>query len=113
MMKKTIISVGLALLIAGCSASQPEKPMSLKEQYEAALARTQAAVEKAASMEGEWRDIRWKKSKKRYLPKAIEAAKAGDYEKALKLLSIAEFQAEMGYKQAMAEKNAGPHLYGL
>ncbi|HHB11755.1 MAG TPA: SoxXA-binding protein [Chromatiales bacterium] len=113
MMKKSIVSIGLALLIAGCNATTPEKPMTLKEQYEAALARTQAAVKKAASVDGEWRDIRWKKSKKKYLPKAIEAAKAGDYEKALKLLKIAEFQAEMGYKQAMAEKDAGPHLYGL
>jgi hypothetical protein len=112
-MKHLILTLGLALLVAGCNATTPSKPMSLKEQYEAALARTQAAVEKAASVEGEWRDIRWKKSKKKYLPKAIEAAKAGDYEKALKLLKIAEFQANMGYKQAMAEKNAGPWLYGL
>ncbi len=112
-MKRLILTFGLALVVAGCNATTPEKSMSLKDQYEAALARTQAAVKKAASVEGEWRDIRWKKSKKRYLPKAIEAAKAGDYQKALKLLSIAEFQAKMGYQQAMAEKDAGPWLYGL
>jgi len=112
-MKKLITTLGLALLIAGCNATTPSKPMSMKEQYEAALARTQAAVEKAASVEGEWRDIRWKKSKKRYLPNAIKAAEAGDYEKALKLLGIAEFQAKMGYQQAISQKNAGPHLYGM
>ncbi len=112
-MKKTFATIGLALLVAGCNATTPETAMTPKAQYEAALARTQEWVDKAASVDGEWRDIRWKKSKKKYLPKAIEAAKAGDYEKALKLLSIAEFQARMGYEQAMAEKDAGPHLYGL
>lgn len=112
-MKKLIVTMGLALVISGCGATTPEKPASLQAQYDAALERTQAAVKKAASVGGEWRDIRWKKSKKQYLPKAIEAAKAGDYAKALKLLEIAEFQANAGYKQAMAQKNAGPHLYGL
>lgn len=112
-MKRMITTLALAMLIAGCNATTPSKPMSLQAQYEAALARTLAAVEKAASVDGEWNDIRGKKSKKKYLPNAIKAAKAGDYEKALKLLEIAEFQAKMGYEQAMAQKNAGPHLYGL
>ena len=109
-MKKLIVAFGMALLIAGCNATTPEKPASLQEQYEMALADTQAAVEKAAAVGGEWRDIRWKKSKKKYLPSAQQAAAAGDYEKALKLLEIAKFQAEAGYKQAMEQKNAGPRF---
>lgn len=109
-MKKLITAFGLILLIAGCNATTPEKPASMKAQYEAALAETQAAVKKAASVGGEWRDIRWKKSKKKYLPSAVKAAEAGDYAKALKLLEIAKFQAEAGYKQAMAQKNAGPRF---
>ncbi|WP_456412518.1 hypothetical protein [Thiolapillus sp.] len=109
-MKKLIAAFGLTLLIAGCNATTPEKPASLKAQYEVALKNAQAAVEKAAAVDGEWRDIRWKKSKKRYLPSAIKAAEAGDYEKALKLLEIATFQAEAGYKQAMEQKNAGPRF---
>ncbi|WP_456405347.1 hypothetical protein [Thiolapillus sp.] len=109
-MKKLIAAFGLALLIAGCTASTPEKPSNLQAQYETALKNAQAAVDKAASVGGEWRDIRWKKSKKKYLPSAIKAAEAGDYEKALKLLEIVQFQAEAGYKQAMAQKNAGPRF---
>ncbi|HDK38036.1 MAG TPA: SoxXA-binding protein [Thiolapillus brandeum] len=109
-MKKLIAAFGLALLITGCTASTPEKPTSLQAQYESALKNAQAAVDKAASVGGEWRDIRWKKSKKKYLPSAIKAAEAGDYEKALKLLEIVQFQAEAGYKQAMAQKNAGPRF---
>jgi hypothetical protein len=109
-MKKLITAFGLILLITGCNASTQVKPTNVKAQYEAMLADTQAAVKKAASVGGEWRDIRWKKSKKKYLPSAIKAAEAGDYEKALKLLDIAKFQAEAGYKQAMAQKNAGPRF---
>lgn len=109
-MKKLITAFGLALLITGCNATTPEKPASAQAQYEAALKNAQAAVDKAASVGGEWRDIRWKKSKKKYLPSAIAAAKAGDYKKALELLEIVQFQAEAGYKQAMAQKNAGPRF---
>jgi len=112
-MKRLITTLGLALLIAGCNATTPTKNMTLKEQYEAKLAQTQADVKKAASVEGEWRDIRWKKSKKKYLPSAIKAAEAGDYQKALKLLEIADFQAKMGYQQAMEQKNAGPQNFGI
>ena len=109
-MKKLIVAFGLALLITGCTATTAEKPASPQAQYEAALKNAQAAVDKAASVGGEWRDIRWKKSKKKYLPSAIKAAEAGDYEKALKLLEIVQFQAEAGYKQAMEQKNAGPRF---
>ena len=109
-MKKLIVAFGLALFIAGCNATTSEKPASAKAQYEAALSNAQAAVDKAASVGGEWRDIRWKKPKKKYLPSAVKAAEAGDYEKALKLLDIVQFQAEAGYKQAMAQKNAGPRF---
>ncbi|WP_456379484.1 hypothetical protein [Thiolapillus sp.] len=109
-MKKFIAAFCLALLITGCNATTAEKPTSLQAQYEVALKNAQAAVEKAASVDGEWRDIRWKKSKKQYLPSAIKAAEAGDYKKALELLEIATFQAEAGYKQAIEQKNAGPRF---
>jgi PBP1b-binding outer membrane lipoprotein LpoB len=109
-MKKLITAFGLALLIAGCNATTPEKPAGKQAEYEAALKNAQVAVNKAASVGGEWRDIRWKKSKKKYLPSAVKAAKAGDYDKALKLLKIVQFQAEAGYKQAMAQKSAGPRF---
>ncbi len=52
---------------------------SSKAEYETAFAKAQAAVGKAASVGGEWRNISCKKPKKKYLPSAIEAAEAGDY----------------------------------
>lgn len=81
---------------------------SEKASYEVLHAKTVAAANKAKSVDGEWRDIRWGKSKIKYIPSAEKAAKAGDYAKAMKLLKIAKFQAEKGYEQAMEQKNAGP-----
>ncbi|BAO45258.1 hypothetical protein [Thiolapillus brandeum] len=106
-MKKLIPIIGLSLMLTGLAQASDD---ALKAAYESELQETQAAVEKAASVGGEWRDIRWKKSKKKFLPNAIKAAKAGDYVKALNLLDIAKFQAIAGYKQAMAQKNAGPRF---
>ena len=91
--------------------------------YKKALAEATAAVDKAASVGGEWRDTRWKKStfvkyktkdgkteKGSYMGIAAIAAKDGDYKKAISLLETAKFQGEMGYQQAMNQKNAGPHF---
>jgi len=91
-------------------------------KYKALLASTTAIVDKAASVGGEWRDTRWKKSKfvkytapddgktikSSFMGAAAEAAKHGDYEKAIEFLKTAKFQGEMGYQQAMEQKNAGP-----
>jgi len=93
-------------------------------KYKALLASTTAIVNKAASAGGEWRDTRWKKSKfvkytapddgktikSSYMGAAAEAAKHGDYEKAIEFLETAKFQGEMGYRQAMEQKNAGPRF---
>ncbi len=106
-MKQLLLAFGAFLLLASQAQANND---ALKAAYESELAKTQAAVEKAASVGGEWRDIRWKKSKKKYLPNAIKAAKAGQYVKALNLLDIAKFQAEAGYQQAMEQKNAGPRF---
>ena len=93
-------------------------------KYKALLASTTAIVDKAASVGGEWRDTRWNKSKfvkytapddgttikSSYMGAAAEAAKHGDYEKAIEFLETAKFQGEMGYRQAMEQKNAGPRF---
>ena len=111
MIRASLLSV--ALLTVGCTTNTVKESAQAADpnaQYATALANTQDAVKKAASVGGEWRDIRWKKSKKRYLPSAIQAAEDGDYDKAMKLLAIAQFQAEAGYQQAMNQKNAGPNF---
>jgi hypothetical protein len=93
------------------------------DKFNAMLAKVNAAADKAASVGGEWRDTRWKKSKfvkwknpegktvkGSYVGIAEMAAKAGDYKTAMKLLDTALFQSEMGYKQAMEQKSAGPRF---
>ncbi len=108
MYKQIRIAAAAASLViaAGCAhagASAEQKA------YDAALVATSAAADKAKSVNGEWRDIRWKKSKINLMKKAATAAKAGDFAKAMSLLKEAKFRAEMGYQQAMEQKNAGPH----
>lgn len=103
------------------ASMEADSDASLKVAYEQALIETKAAVDKAASVGGEWRDTRWAKSKYvkwtspdgktlkgSYMSIAAEAAKAGDYAKALDLLKTARFQGDMGYQQAIAQQGAGP-----
>ncbi|MCK4710473.1 MAG: hypothetical protein KAU21_17800 [Gammaproteobacteria bacterium] len=89
-----------------------------EDGYAQALADTTAVVNKAKKAGAEWRDIRWpsakkKKNKKKHAKtlfgKAAKEAKAGHHEAAIKLLNKAKQHAEIGMKNAIAEKNAGPH----
>ena len=47
----------------------------------------------------------------KFLKEAEAAAAAGDMDKAMKLVDKVKFQAEMGYEQAMAERNVGNPSY--
>jgi len=96
-----VISLGL---IAGCAAPGQSKAPSgeQKAAYEQAVKDAKAAIKQAGSMGHEWRDSG------KTLKKAAKAADAGDYDKAIKLANKAKREGELGHKQAMAEKNAGP-----
>jgi len=109
MKKQILLSLMLvgSFSLVGCASMGGN---SEQAAYDELHSQTVAAADKAKSVDGEWRDIRWKKSKIKYLPNAEKAAKAGDYAKAMKLLKIAKFQAEKGYEQAMEQKNAGPRF---
>jgi hypothetical protein len=50
---------------------------------------------------GEWRDTG------KMIKEAEDLMKSGEYEKALKLATKAKHQGELGYAQAMSEKDAG------
>lgn len=106
-MKMNVLKSALLALTLGLTGSVLADE---KAAYDAALVKAKASVDLAASVGGEWRDIRNKGSKIKYLPKAEKAAKAGDYKKAMELLAIVQFQAEQGYQQAMEQKNAGPRF---
>ena len=70
-------------------------------EYETMIRAAEAAQKTADEAGGEWRDV----------GKLIKAAKAaadsGAYGKATALANKARQQSELGYKQALAEKNAG------
>lgn len=126
MRKSTMIKVSMiaaAIFMVSTTSAFAGKAAPSKANYEKALAAATAAADKAKSVKGEWRDLRWKKStfvkyttpggktiKSSYMGAAQEAAKHGDYAKAISFLETAKFQGEMGYKQAMEQKSAGPRL---
>lgn len=101
--------LGLACLVltvaVGCASMQQEekaaKPAAEEKgpsAAEQAIARAKAALDKAASVGGEWRDSR------KILKKAQAALKDGDEAKAVKLAKQAESQGELGYAQALEEQ---------
>ncbi len=75
-----------------------------KSTYMKAFAEAKMWQKKAASVGGEWRDVG------KFLQQAEAAAQKGDFETAVKLAETARFQAEMGYKQALEQKDAGPRF---
>lgn len=102
-MKKLAV-IAAALLMFGCAMN--ETKMEAKSvDYPTLAKQADAAIKKAKSVGGEWRDSR------KYLKKAAKAAKAGKMEKAKKLAEKAKFEGEMGYKQAISQKDAGPWLF--
>jgi len=117
--KATLAGIILAGLVglSGCTA-KVGKYNADDAGYKMALADATAVVNKAKKMGAEWRDIRWpsakkKKNKKKHAKtlfgKASKAAKAGDYETAIKLLNKAKKHAEIGMQVAKTQKNAGPY----
>lgn len=112
-MKKLL---GIALLVALSGSAYADSHGKMKAEYEALHGAAVAALDKAASVGGEWRDARDKKAKVAkcgdkklsYLLAAECHAANGDYTNAIKNAEIAKFQGERGYEQAMGQKNAGP-----
>jgi len=109
-MKKLILIGAMVFAVSGCSwfggddssASGGADAAASK----AAISAAEAAVKKAAKVGGEWRD-----TKKKFIKKAKAAASKGDHEAAIKLANKAKAEGEMGYQQAMDEKNAGPWVF--
>ncbi len=91
------VMLTITLMLVGCAttalAGQPE--------YQKALADAKAAQKKAASVDGEWRDVG------KLIKQAEAAAAKKEYDTALKLADEAKAQGELGYAQAMSQKNAG------
>ena len=73
-----------------------------KATFQSALENAKAAYAKVDKVGYAWRDT------KEMIDKAEEAVKAGDFDKAMKLIAKANKQAEGAYAQFEREKNAGP-----
>lgn len=87
----TFLSVGAVLAAETDQANE----------FKAAVEKADASRKKAASVGGEWRDTG------KMIKQANAAAKKGDYKRALKLANTAYRQGELGYQQAMDQKDAG------
>jgi hypothetical protein len=74
---------------------------------ESLIAAAEEARKRAASVGGEWRDTA------DMIKSARTLAGAGEFDKAIEAASAAKFQAERGYEQAMAEKDADFPSYML
>jgi hypothetical protein len=99
---KRIRSATLAIALAGLSIGAAQAGDDPKAaEFKAAVEKAEAARKKAASVGGEWRDTG------KTIKKAKASAEEGDYNKALKLAHDAYRQGELGYKQAMSQKDAG------
>lgn len=103
---RTILATTLiaSALTAGCASNGSTQNAAQQAEFEAAVAAAEASRTKAASVGGEWRDTG------KMIKSAQEAAAAGDYAKAMKLVDEARLQGEIGYEQAMAQQAAGPHF---
>ncbi len=82
----------------GGSTEAASAPQAEAEQ---AIVDADAARKKAASVGGEWRDTG------KMIKEAQDLVKSGEYDKAIKLANKAKRQGELGYEQALAEKDAG------
>jgi hypothetical protein len=106
------IPIGIIMTIflaSACTATGEAKKAEAAKaptnaEFETTYAAAKAAQKKAASVGGEWRDIG------KFLKQAEQAAEGGDYAKAIVLTNKARFQGEMGYQQALAQKDAGPRF---
>jgi hypothetical protein len=110
-----IFSLFIAIFTVGCNSnSTKEESTSMSAERHQEIADTVAKVKKevdgmiklaeanqkkAKSVGGEWRDIG------KLIKKAKKYQANGQCEKAIKTLQTAIVQGEMGYKQAMAQKD--------
>jgi len=96
LIRTAALAIAVGVLPAGAlQAAEDDKAA----EFAAAMEKADASRKKASSVGGEWRDTG------KLIKKAKAAAKKGDYDKALKLANTAYRQGELGYKQAMSQKD--------
>jgi len=104
-----IIGVLCAFLFTACASQEAGNPSQSKEkaipaEVSAAINDAIKAANRAESVLGLWLNT------EKTIGKAKKAAKAGKYDKALKLAAKAKWEGDMGYNQAVAEKKKYDHM---
>ena len=102
---KILTSIALAsALLSGCAGySSDDSAAATLESYNAAVADAKSSLKTAASANYEWRDSG------KILKKAEKAAKAGDFETAIKLVNKAKHQGDLALAQSKEQAHATPH----
>lgn len=98
-MKKTLFIATLALALAGCTGGQQAAG---DKEYTDLVAKAKAEIKLADQAGYTWRDS------EKFLKDADEAMKAGDRDKAMKLVGKATKQAQLAQKQAKDNANVKP-----
>ena len=102
---KILASIALAsALLSGCASySSDDSAAATLESYNAAVTDAKASLKTAAAANYEWRDSG------KILKKAEKAAKAGDFETAIKLVNKAKQQGDLALAQSKEQAHAAPH----
>ena len=98
MIKQILTAVALAALISGCAGGGEAVKPATAESAKSSIAAADAARKKAGSVGGEWRDTA------KMIKKANKAASAKNYAAAVKIANKAREQGELGYQQAVSQK---------
>ncbi|NEX21095.1 hypothetical protein G3480_12355 [Thiorhodococcus mannitoliphagus] len=83
------------------ATSKEHADVAMSQRAEEAIEAAEKAREKADSVGGEWRDTA------ELIKEADSLAKSGKFEESIALAKKAQHQGELGYEQAMREKDAG------
>jgi len=102
---KILASIALAsALLSGCSYfSADDSPAASLESYNSAVADAKNSLKTAAAANYEWRDSG------KILKKAEKAAKAGDFETAIKLVNQAKQQGDLALAQSKEQAHPTIH----
>lgn len=98
-MKKTLWMTALAFTLAACAGGQAAKS---DKEYDELVAKAKAEIKLAGQAGYTWRDT------EKFLKDAEEAKKAGDRDKAMKLVNKAIKQAQLAQRQAKDNANVKP-----
>lgn len=99
-MKRTLWMTALAFTLAACAGG--EKAAQADKEYTDLVAKAKAEIKLADQSGHTWRDT------ENFLKDADEAMKAGNRDKAMKLVKTAIKQAQLAQQQARDNANAKP-----